>query len=481
MMKRNFIFLIVILPFFIHAQIELSELCNIEHNFPYADKINFQIIDSFDDEQQVIALSGIIETHLVVFMYSLNGDLICNAEYELGEEEYFYSTTIFKKNGDYHVSYFDRNSRFILYNISNQIAVQDVYISDEEGNLLPFDLSTNRIKVQTYFYDDELFFILSGRSLDYQEGGGYYWEWQTPQTFIFDSQLDCIASYENCDNFLINSNLVTGIKRTYFSDHGDGNASYTSWIYAIEENEFPFVLSEWREINEPIFVVSSDHEINANIGFVYSTYDMANQVSHFFCIFDNQMVWENERESFQGSNATNVFLNEQNCLFVIGHNNKIMVLDHDTGEIIHTETLDLHLLNVYNLSDENIILVDFGYAVLDIYEIDSINFQVSTDENNLPQANSITITNFPNPFNPTTTILFSGEFFAPNEQITIEIYNIKGQKIRQFNIQNSELKINKIVWNGNDESGKTVSSGVYLYQIKSVAGVLGSKKMILMK
>jgi hypothetical protein len=480
MRKLIFLFL-VLLPIFIYAQIHLSELCNIEHNFPYLDKINIQVINSFNDEQQVIALSGVIETHLVVFFYALNGDLICNVEYDLGEEEYFYSTTVFKKNGDYQVAYFDRNSRFILYNISNQTVIQDIFVTDGDGNLLPFDLSTTRTKVKTYFYDDELFFIVSGRSLDYQEGGGYYWEWNTPQTFLFDSQLDCIAYYENCDNFMLNSNIVTGIERTYFADHGEGNASYTSWIYTIEGNEFPFVILEWREISEPIFVVSSDHEINADIGFVYSIYDIENQSSTFFNILDNEIMWENEKESFQCRNATNAFLNEQNCLFVIDNNNKILIMNHQTGEILHTETLDLHLLNLFNLSDENLILIDSGYAVLNIYEIDSINFQVSAEGNSLPHANKFTITNFPNPFNPSTTIQFSSEQFEQNEQITVEIYNNKGQRVKQFKMKNVKSGMNEVVWDGTDEFGNSVSSGVYLYRIKTCSGISETKKMIMLK
>jgi hypothetical protein len=105
---------------------------------------------------------------------------------------------------------------------------------------------------------------------------------------------------------------------------------------------------------------------------------------------------------------------------------------------------------------------------------------VSFDNHEL-QITNLQLSNYPNPFNPSTKIQFSGESFAQNEQITLEIYNIKGQKIRQFNIHNSKLKINEVVWDGRDEFQKPVSSGVYLYQIKSKAGILGSKKMILMK
>jgi hypothetical protein len=94
---------------------------------------------------------------------------------------------------------------------------------------------------------------------------------------------------------------------------------------------------------------------------------------------------------------------------------------------------------------------------------------------------SYQLMNYPNPFNPSTTIQFSSEMFEQGENISINIYNIKGQKVRQFKINNSKLIINEVVWNGTDNQQNPVSSGVYFYQIKTDSGVMGTKKMMLMK
>jgi hypothetical protein len=102
------------------------------------------------------------------------------------------------------------------------------------------------------------------------------------------------------------------------------------------------------------------------------------------------------------------------------------------------------------------------------------------EDNLITPSASLSLSNYPNPFNPTTTIQFSSELFEPNEQIMLEIFNIKGQKIRQFNIQNSQLKINEIVWNGEDSRGKPVSSGVYLYRVEA-KNSSATRKMILLK
>jgi flagellar hook assembly protein FlgD len=89
--------------------------------------------------------------------------------------------------------------------------------------------------------------------------------------------------------------------------------------------------------------------------------------------------------------------------------------------------------------------------------------------------------NYPNPFNPTTTISFNLTAEIAKDA-KIEIYNIKGQKIRSFQInQLSNSPVNQIIWDGTDQNHNQVSSGVYLYGIKSDNFVSETKKMILLK
>jgi len=85
--------------------------------------------------------------------------------------------------------------------------------------------------------------------------------------------------------------------------------------------------------------------------------------------------------------------------------------------------------------------------------------------------------NYPNPFNPSTTIAFN---LAENENVSIEIFNHLGEKIR--NLVNREFSSgeNKIVWNGLSDESKNVSSGIYLYKISTTQNTLYGK-MILQK
>jgi len=94
-------------------------------------------------------------------------------------------------------------------------------------------------------------------------------------------------------------------------------------------------------------------------------------------------------------------------------------------------------------------------------------------------AVEISLSNYPNPFNPSTTISFeiSNE---QNEQIKLEIYNLKGQKIKQLISDQLSAGQHSIVWNGTDDNDKPVSSGIYFYKLES-GSTSQTKKMILMK
>ncbi len=85
--------------------------------------------------------------------------------------------------------------------------------------------------------------------------------------------------------------------------------------------------------------------------------------------------------------------------------------------------------------------------------------------------------NYPNPFNPTTTISYS----LPEESnVCIEIYNIKGQKVKQLINEHKESGHHTIKWNGTDENDKSVGSGVYFYKVKTEKSSL-INKMIMLK
>jgi hypothetical protein len=103
--------------------------------------------------------------------------------------------------------------------------------------------------------------------------------------------------------------------------------------------------------------------------------------------------------------------------------------------------------------------------------------EVITDVEQELLNTSVSLSNYPNPFNPETKISFS--LTQTSSFVTLEIYNLKGEKVRTFNCH-PELVEGSVIWNGTDESGKPVSSGIYFYKLKS-GDIEITKKMLLMK
>ena len=85
--------------------------------------------------------------------------------------------------------------------------------------------------------------------------------------------------------------------------------------------------------------------------------------------------------------------------------------------------------------------------------------------------------NYPNPFNPSTTISFSLENKA---QVSLTIYNQRGQKVRDLINETMPAGNHYLTWNGTDNNGDTVSSGIYYYRMKS-GKYSSTRKMIMMK
>jgi hypothetical protein len=105
-----------------------------------------------------------------------------------------------------------------------------------------------------------------------------------------------------------------------------------------------------------------------------------------------------------------------------------------------------------------------------------------TDGYNLPMVTELT-GNYPNPFNPITNIIFS---LKTDSKVSLSIYNIRGQKVRTLVNDNLHAGYHSVIWNGTDESGKSVSSGVYFSRFDTVdrndnGKYTSIKKMILLK
>ena len=172
----------------------------------------------------------------------------------------------------------------------------------------------------------------------------------------------------------------------------------------------------------------------------------------------------------------------------------------------HSQTRSFQYFNIYrNINSTIFTLLDttsqlcyadyinppqnltYGYYIIAIYSQNNessasnevyIDYIVTSADNDI--VHSEFLGNYPNPFNPTTTISFSltTEITELTELI---IYNLKGQKVKTLINDHFQKGDHSIIWNGDDESGKLVSSGVYLYKLIVNGKTEAVKKCLLLK
>jgi hypothetical protein len=94
----------------------------------------------------------------------------------------------------------------------------------------------------------------------------------------------------------------------------------------------------------------------------------------------------------------------------------------------------------------------------------------------LPTENKL-YTNYPNPFNPVTTINYD---LPAASQVRLRIYNIAGQLVTTLVDEWKEAGRHQCIWNSKDADGRTVASGLYFYQLKA-GDFVSSRKMVLLK
>ena len=118
-----------------------------------------------------------------------------------------------------------------------------------------------------------------------------------------------------------------------------------------------------------------------------------------------------------------------------------------------------------------------GTVYFDDLEVEKIGSVTDVSSNEVIPAKFEVFQNYPNPFNPTTTISYA---IPTGSFVSLKIYDILGREVRT--LVNTEQKpgVYNTVWNGDNNFGNKVASGIYIYRV--VAGnKIQSKKMILMK
>lgn len=140
------------------------------------------------------------------------------------------------------------------------------------------------------------------------------------------------------------------------------------------------------------------------------------------------------------------------------------------------------LFIVSNIYAETITIVTNSETFsFDLSEIANITFSEDVSVEDMTDIiSSIPIKflkNYPNPFNPRTTIAFE---LKSKGKTKLEIYNLKGQKVKQIVNKNLDSGRHEFVWNGKNDDNQQVASGVYFYSLTHKDQSI-VKKMIVLK
>lgn len=124
----------------------------------------------------------------------------------------------------------------------------------------------------------------------------------------------------------------------------------------------------------------------------------------------------------------------------------------------------------------------WGETLVLMADLDTLMIPCLYDEELWQNAEDIDIAknsylgNYPNPFNPQTTISWSNSDSGKSSSIII--FNLRGQMIRQYDALPDR---GNLVWKGKDDSGRSVASGIYFYQLYSGENLISSKRLLLLK
>ena len=205
-------------------------------------------------------------------------------------------------------------------------------------------------------------------------------------------------------------------------------------------------------------------EANENIAFIGANYSSLQ-------IFDTTNI----NNPILASNCSIGYVGELSCI------NNTLYASSSTGLHIYNVSNPYSAYELGNFPDcfpkgtyptENYVYCaeSFRFSVFGDTTLVSINDNIIFDKFDL--------SNYPNPFNPTTTIKFS---IKNDSKIELSIYNIKGQKVKILIHNDLGVGSHSIIWNGDDEYNNPVSSGIYCYKLNINGKDEVVKKCLLLK
>jgi hypothetical protein len=295
-------------------------------------------------------------------------------------------------------------------------------------------------------------------------------------------------------NTLISNNLICGnsaFSNSYWATGGIETQTYTNDIYMpiIQNNTIASNQGRGLRISNNAITKNNIISENSTEGILVSSSNFNGEISH-------NNVWGNDENfvncppgigdtfwgfNYNGTACDSCFNINEDPLFVSNQNGDFFLSQIEAGQNEQSpcvnagsgDVMEFELENYTTRTDSiaDIAIVDIGYHYPDgivITNIENVGFQPKLYQ----------LSNYPNPFNPETTITF---FTAENaENVELAIYNLKGQKVKTLVNEVLQAGEHSVVWDSRDDNDRQVGSGIYFYKLKS-GNYQKVRKMILLK
>ena len=285
---------------------------------------------------------------------------------------------------------------------------------------------------------------------------------------IYDIQYSITGPSPHEGELVETSGVVTAVFENYFFIQDGAGAWNGIAIYPLQEVEVGDVITisgtvlEYNEKTEIIDVVDMTISGTATLPepVILSSAELSS-AEDYECVL---AALQNVTVSNDSLGYGNWEVEDQSGICIIGG------LGDYTYEPVTSEL-------IYNLTG----IVDYTYGAFKLEPRDDADIDLigSEIDEQLISVGNPQLSNYPNPFNPSTTISFT----LSNEisgDVVISIFNLKGQLVKQLVSEQLSLGQHQITWNGMDEYRKSVTSGVYLYKL-NIGDKTFTKKMLLLK
>jgi len=476
---------------------------------PEDELVSLQLLDYNDDgnDEIIAGFSNEENDEWRIVCYSLTGDTLETYSQEYQNNEYLRKAYLYKYatsnnylittlNSDYSV-----NLLLKIYNFESSALIDSCIITI--SGLAWFE--------KVYFIKPLLFneslIIYVGTSVFY--GGSVETEVSNIYKFLFNNySLSFIESIEGCgadlrkyDSF---DSLISLNKYSIWCV-GAWPEEFRSYSIKLLTHEYAssviqvYYTSGSCVCQEPTvyYDYPSNFRILTNNDNFYSDYGM---IIYFrqndsdygirnnfkcFCSDFSATCWTKHDTQIGSNNiisSTCVLTNLGNYFVMYFRENQLEIRDRITGNIVHNDSSSINPFTIKRTSDNELLFFVYTGNEYEVYTVNDI--YLSVDDKNSNINNTYQLSNYPNPFRSETMIslnLTKDSVTNLHELTQMKIYNIKGQFVKELGIRISGCEFGEAIWDGRDENGRPVPTGIYFSNLLIDKKIQACKKIILLR